>query len=331
MSENERVKTSRTALSSIEGELNKLFEPPSPDARAVREVVAAKFQLAVDCVAVGNGSTELMNILTKIRHGKDAEIVASSPSFVLYEHLAKLYGYRFSTVPLSGYHHDLRRIREVVGETTRLVFLDTPANITGRTIADTDFVELLEKLPANTIVVYDNVYAEYQDTSSDGYIRDLIVARSAPVVVCRSFSKAHALFGLRIGYMLGRADLIEPVRRHTMPYGLGSLAQCAAIASIQDEENVGRNVSLNNQAKQMTYECLDRLNVPYVPTQSNALLIDFGKEIEAVEAFLSERGVRVRGQMKCGIPGHLQVFLIDPPSIRPFIEAVEEYFGRKES
>ena len=329
MPKDERIKTSRAALSSIESRMNKLFEPPPPDTRTIREAIAAKFELAVDCVAVGNGSTELMNILAKIRYVKNAEVVASSPSFVLYEHLAKLYGYRFSTVPLSGYCHDLRRMCEVVGETTRLVFLDTPANITGRTIADADFVELLEKLPADTIIVYDNVYAEYQDVSSDGFIRDLIVARSAPVVVCRSFSKAHALFGLRIGYMLGRADIMESVRRHMMPYGLNSLAQFAAIASIQDRENVERNVFLNNQAKQMVYESLNRLNVPYVPTQGSALLVNFGKEIEAIEVFLLEQGVRVRGHAKCGIPGHLQVFLIDPPSIRPFIEAVEEYLRRK--
>jgi histidinol-phosphate aminotransferase len=116
-----------------------------------------------------------------------------------------------------------------------------------------------------------------------------------------------------------------------MPFSLGSLAQCAALASLQDDENLGRNVGLNNRTKEIVYGSLRNLGISYIPTQSNALLINFGNEIEPVESHLTGRGIRVRGQSKCGIPGHLQVFLIDPDSIQPFIEALEGYFNRRTS
>ena len=324
-----RVRTSSAALDCIKGELDRLFEPPSLDAQALREAIAVKFQLPVGCIAVGNGSTELMNILAKVQQDEEGEMIVSSPSFVLYEQLAKLYDYRLNTIPLDGYRHDLRRIHRSTRENTRIIFLDSPANVTGCVIDDADFLAFLDDLPGNTIVVYDNVYAEYQDQRSDSLIRRLVLDGSSSVLVCRSFSKAHCLFGLRIGYILGRADLIEPIRRHTMPFALGSLAQCAAIASLQDDENVDRNVSLNSQAKEMACASLRNLGIAYVPTQSNALLINFAGEIEAVESHLAECDIRVRGQAKCRISGHLQVFLIDPISIQPFIEAVEEYFRRK--
>lgn len=209
--------------------------------------------------------------------------------------------------------------------------MDSPANVTGCAVDDADFLAFIGDLPEKTIVVYDNVYAEYQDQSSDSLIRRLVLDGQSSVLVCRSFSKAHCLFGLRIGYMLGREDLIEPIRRHTMPFSLGSLAQCAALASLQDDENLGRNVGLNNRAKEMVYGLLRGLGISYVPTQSNALLINFGNEIESVESYLTGRGIRVRGQSRCRIPGHLQVFLIDPDSIQPFIEALEEYSNRRMS
>jgi histidinol-phosphate aminotransferase len=272
-----------------------------------------------------------MNILAKTKQDREGEIIISSPSFVLYEQLAKLYGFRLNAVPLDGYRHDLGKIKQSAGVNTRIIFLDSPANVTGCTIDDADFLAFLGGLPEKTIVVYDNVYAEYQDRSSESLIRHLVLDNQSSVLVCRSFSKAHCLFGLRIGYMLGREDLIEPIRRHTMPFSLGSLAQCAALASLQDDENLGRNVSLNNRAKEMVCGSLRNLNISYVPTQSNALLVNFGDEIGPVESHLAGRGIRVRGQSKCGIPGHLQVFLIDPDSIQPFIEALEEYFNRRMS
>lgn len=329
MQNSARVRTSPAALSCIKGELDRLFEPPSSDAQALREAIAVKLQLPVECIAVGNGSTELMNILAKVRQNKEGGIIISSPSFVLYEHLAKLYGYCLNTIPLDGYRHDLGKIRQSAGENTRIIFLDSPANVTGCVINDADFLAFLDDLPGNTIVVYDNVYAEYQDQRPDSLIRRLVLDGSSSVLVCRSFSKAHCLFGLRIGYIAGRTDLIETIRRYTMSFNLGSLAQCAAIASLQDEENINRNVSLNNQAKEMVCASLRNLGITYVPTQSNALLVNFGNEIKSVEFHLAQRGIRIRGQAKCRIPGHLQVFLIDPVSIQPFIEAVEEYFRRK--
>jgi histidinol-phosphate aminotransferase len=321
-----RVKTSPAALDVMKSGLYQLYEPPSIDAQTLREAIAATYRLPVDCVVTGNGSTELMHILAKIKQSKDGEMIISSPSFMLYEHLAKLYDYHLKAIPLNGYHHDLKSIKQHVNKDTSIIFLDSPSNVTGCTITDNDFVDLLDQISNDIVVVYDNVYAEYQDVSSDLFIRHLILERSAPVLVCRSFSKAHCLYGLRIGYMLGRADLVKMIRNYIMPFSIGSLAQSAAIASLQDKKNTDRNVKLNRQAREMVCTSLERLGIKYVPTQSNALLIDFGNEITSIESYLGALGIRIRGQSKCGIQGHLQVFLIDPPSVQLFIEAVEKYF-----
>jgi len=329
MSSSSRVQTSPNALNMIKSELDQLYNPPSIDAQALKEAIAAKYQLPIDCVAIGNGSTELMNILAKIKQSKNGEMIISSPSFMLYEHFAKLYDYHLKALPLNKYHHDLQTIQQQVNDNTRIIFLDSPANITGCTISDNDFLTFLDKIPSHTVVVYDNVYAEYQDASSNSLIRHLILERSDQVLICRSFSKAHCLFGLRIGYMLGRADLMEMVRNYIMPFSIGSLGQSAAIASLHDDTNIAKNVELNSKAKKMVYESLEKLGIAYVPTQSNALLINFGDSITSVESHLAASGIRVRGQSKCKIQGHLQVFLIDPPSIQPFIEAIEKYFRRQ--
>lgn len=324
----ERVRVSPLAIQSIQERQERLYEAPPLGALELRSAIADKFRLPVDTVAVGNGSTELMEVVARIQRQSGGRIIASSPSFPLYEHLIKLYGFQGDLIPLSGYDHDLNAIVKAVRENTRIIFLDTPANVTGCAIDDALFLEFLGKLPPSVIVVYDNVYGEYQDRSSDGFIHDLIEGSSASVIVCRSFSKAHCLFGLRVGYALGRADLVQAVNQHLMPFHLGSLAQCAAIASLGDEQNLTRNVALNTKARTLFSQALDRLHLPYVSTQSNALLFNVGDEAETVEAFLTKRGVRVRGPKKCGISGHLQAFLIDPVSVKPVIESLEAFVRR---
>lgn len=323
-----RVRVSRLAICSIKERQELLYEAPSLDASELRNAIAEKFNLPVDSVAVGSGSTEVMEILVRSQRLIGGRIIASSPSFMLYQHLARLYGFQMDFVPLSGYEHDLDAILKKTKVGTYIIFLDTPANITGCVIDDARFLEFMSRLSENTIVVYDNAYGEYQDTSPDGFIHDLVSNATVPVVVCRSFSKAHCLFGLRVGYALGHVDLITMVNLHLMPFHLGSLAQSAALASLRDVRNLSWNVALNTEAREMAYRALDRLQVPYVRTQSNALLLNLGDEAEAIVTFLSERGLRARGPKKCGIPGHLQIFLIDPVSVKPIIKALEEYMRR---
>lgn len=190
-----------------------------------------------------------------------------------------------------------------------------------------DVVEVALQNP-ESIFVFDNVYGEYADVDVTSKISSLV--KTTPnLLVCRTFSKVHELLGLRVGYGIGHRELIQQVKSRMLPYSVNTLAQVAATASLMDVENVRRNVLLNNKAKILVTEALERLGIGYVETESSTLLIKPGKATDCLKASLTERGIKYRNEEKCGLMGHIQIHLIDTVTIEPFLRIVAELHQRE--
>lgn len=326
MNEN-RIAVSRSALRVINESLETLFIPPIADAAPLRHALAQHYRVGEESVVVGNGSTEIMNALVLAQASKHkGDILASSPTFALYSILAKMHGLGLMAVPLKDYAHDIEGLRMAVNNGTCVIFLDSPHYITGRTISTASVVDLANALP-ETMVVLDNVYGEFQtDADEMSAFMHEIATGHQNILACRSFSKVHALLGLRVGYGVGHPALISKIQSKIVPYSVNSIAQAAAVESLRDTENVSRNIGLNEQAKLMTYELLDALDIAYVPTQSSTLLINFGSRAGLVSELCKKCDIKCRPQEKCGIPGHIQVHLIDPETVTPFLEMLRGNF-----
>lgn len=326
----DRIQVSRLALQAITDALETLFFPPVADAAPLRLALSEYYHVTEECIVVGNGSTEIMNALVLAQADEQRDdILASSPTFSLYGILAKIHGLGLSIVPLKDYTHDIEALRTTANSSTRVIFLDSPHYTTGTTVTATSIIDLAVVLP-KTIVVLDNVYGEFQTNEMSEFMREAV--RNNPnILVCRSFSKVHALLGLRVGYGIGHPALIAKIQSKIAPYSVNSIAQAAAVASLHDVENVRRNVELNEGAKLMSYALLDTLGVAYVPTQSSTLLINFGNRAGEAAELCRQRSVKCRDEKKCGIPGHIQVHLIDPETITPFLEMLRNAFAQERS
>jgi histidinol-phosphate aminotransferase len=181
----------------------------------------------------------------------------------------------------------------------------------------------LERVPDHVLVILDEAYFEYVDHPD--YPNGLDYVRAGRnVVVFRTFSKAYGLAGLRIGYAMGRPELLDPVERVREPFNVNALAQVAAAAALSDQAHVARTRTLNREGLRMFSEACERLGLRYVPSQANFLLIEVGEQCAQVQQRLLQRGILVRTGEVFGMPTYLRVNTGTPEQNARFVEALAD-------
>ena len=208
---------------------------PDNGATLLRERLAERFGVTVDEIAVGPGSTGvLQQIMTSLCDPGD-EVVFAWRSFEAYPILARLAGAVPVGVPLAADEgHDLEAMLAAVTDRTRVVLLCTPNNPTGVGIGAAALEDFLARIPSSVLVVLDEAYLEYA-TAADTVDAVAVYRRHSNVCVLRTFSKAYGLAGLRVGYAVAPALVAEGLRRSGMPFAVSTLAQRAAVASLEPE------------------------------------------------------------------------------------------------
>ena len=201
-------------------------------------------------------------------------------------------GGRLVEAPMRDDSFDLEAILAAIDSNTRIVFLANPNNPTG-TMVEADVVEqFLARLPGHVVAVLDEAYYEFalhfaalrkiKYSNSLDYVR-----QGASVVVLRTFSKAHGLAGLRVGYGLGPAELLGYCARMRNTFSVSSVAQAAAAAALDDYHHIQRVVENNAQQSRVLSQGLSALGYRVVPTAANFLFCDLGRRRRAFRQSLA--------------------------------------------
>jgi histidinol-phosphate aminotransferase len=183
-------------------------------------------------LSFGNGSDELIHLFGVAYLDPGDGLMMGQPSFVRYIASAQLNQATLQAIPLTpDYRHDLEAMADAITERTKLVYLANPNNPTGTIVSRAELERFLERLPDHVLVILDEAYFEYVDHPD--YPNGLDYVRAGRnVVVFRTFSKAYGLAGLRIGYAVGRPELLDPIERVREPFNVNTLAQVAAAAAL---------------------------------------------------------------------------------------------------
>lgn len=319
----ERMKISDHAITAITNNTVGLYLPPDPYCVELNDLLAKHYRVDHSSLVIGNGSTEIMDAVVQLAVAVGiCKILYTKPSFGLYKILADKYQLECLEVNMLSYGHDLANVNSVIKGDAAIVFVDSPHYVTGTSVKMEDVIEVSLQNP-KSIFVLDNVYGEYAELDVTSKISNLV--ETVPnLLVCRTFSKVHGLLGLRVGYSLGHHELTKQIKSRMLPYSVNTLAQIAASVSLMDVENVRRNILLNNKAKILVYEALKSAGIGYIETESSTLLIKPGEVTNYLIAGLEERGIKYRDGEKCGLPGHVQIHLIDEVTIDPFLRVVAE-------
>lgn len=306
------------AIAAAAGDIN-LY--PDGSAYRLRHALATRLGVDPAAIMIGNGSNELVQMLSLALLDPGDEVVMPVPSFPRYEPLARLMGAVPVEVPLRNLRMNIEEMARRLTPRTKMIYLCNPNNPTG-TIATREEVDfLLDRTPPGTVVVFDEAYYEY--VTSPDYPDGLDYFKNGrSVVVLRTFSKMYGLAGLRVGYGVGPPSLIEYLNRVREPFNVNALAQEAALAALGDEEFVSLTRQINEGGKKYIYEAFTTRGIYYVPTEANFIFFDAGRDEKTVFLDMLKEGVIIRGGF--GLPTHLRVTVGTAAQNARFIEALDK-------
>jgi histidinol-phosphate aminotransferase len=304
---------------------------PDDDCRHLRLKLADHHGLPPEQVLVTAGSTAMLSLLCQTLLAQGLNAVTSACSFIVYSMAVQAAGAHLVEVPMRDHEDtfDLDAILAAIDSNTRLVFLANPNNPTG-TMLEAPVVErFLAQLPAHVVLVLDEAYYEFAQHFAE--LRRMIYSNSldyvrqgASVVVLRTFSKAHGLAGLRVGYGLGPAELLGYCARMRNTFSVPSLAQAAAMAAIDDTSHIQRVVENNVSQSRVLAQDLSALGYRVVPTSANFLFCDLSEDAATVARSLQQEGVAVRPLGPWGAPNCMRVTIGTPEQNQTFLKAAHK-------
>lgn len=331
----------------IEGEIIKLASNenplgPSPKAiealkRAVEEVhlypddtcyylkkkLASRLGVEENMIFVGSGSVEIIHYITTAFLNPGERVIMGKPSFIMGKIESQIMEGEVVEVEAKNYTTDIDGMIKEMSEKTKIVYLDNPNNPLGSMVKKEDVEKLVKSAPEDTIVVIDEAYHEYIDRTktpdSVGYIRE-----GRNVIVLRTFSKIYGLAGLRIGYAISKPEIIDVLNRVRLPFNVGRLSQIAALAALDDEEHVERSRKLVEKEREFLYQEFEKLEIPYIRSETNFITIDTGKDGQEVFKELQRRGVIVRPLTPYGLPTHIRITIGTHEQNIKLMEALRE-------
>ena len=296
-----------------------------PDATAyhLRTRLAQRHGVSLDEVIHGNGSNELLDLLVRTFATPADHVVFAEPSFVVYRLASQAGGVPCTAVPLRDWTHDLEAMVAAITPRTKLVFVANPNNPTGTYVSRAAVERFLRAVPPEVIVVLDEAYIEYADARDYPDGLELRSLRER-LIVTRTFSKAYGLAGMRVGYAIGPANLLDYLFRVRQPFSVSALAQCAALAALEDQAHVRTGVEMNRAERARLTAALTNLGFPPPPSQANFVFLELPRPGREVYEALLARGVIVR---PFGSTPYVRITVGTPAQNDRFLAAFREVMG----
>jgi histidinol-phosphate aminotransferase len=285
-------------------------------------------------VLVTAGSSALLDIMAWTLLGPGLNAITSKLSFIVYPIVTRATGAQFIEVPTLNDGYDLDRILAAVDVNTRLIYLANPNNPTG-TILDANAIDrFLDRLPSHVITVLDEAYCDYASyfAAERGFAYSHAldyVRQQRRVVVLRTFSKAHGLAGLRVGYGMGPAELMNYFARMKTAFMVSSLGEAGALAALADTGHVQRAVRTNAAEAKLLTQAISDMGIRVTPTWANFLFCRMGEDAASLCRALQDDGVIVR-QMSgpWGAPDAFRVTVGTPEQNQQFLGALKRAVSR---
>jgi histidinol-phosphate aminotransferase len=268
---------------------------------------ARHFDVDPDWVLLTNGLDEgiLMAAVGHIARARvhDAETIIPLPAFDPYPNSTAAVGataVRIAPGPEFVFPTD--DVIAAVTPRTRMIFLNTPSNPTGRLIPIPDLRRIAQTAP-HAIVLIDEAYIEFGGTS---FLPDL--SAHSNVLIGRTFSKAYGLAGMRVGVLIGQPPSLDPVRSVTLPFNINAVAMAATMAALEDSEFLPRYAAQVAESRERLYAACRRLGLEHWESAANFVMVRVGDPVSAVVEALAKRGVHVRDRSKdSATPGCIRV------------------------
>lgn len=318
---------SPSAVAAMRSAIDEVHRYPDGSCWAVCQKIAARHGVTADQIFMAGGSVEVLNLLAFLFLRPGLNAVFSEHAFAIYALATAAAGGHGRTVPMKdGFYFDLDAMAAAIDAQTRIVFLDNPTNPAGTIVKRQAWERFLAQVPEHVVIVADEAYFEFvRDSDYPDSLKYHHPNRM--IVTMRTFSKIFGLAGVRVGYAIARADLVQLLHKVRQPFNVTSIAQAAVLAGMDDAGHVRR--TLENNAEGLAYleREFKRLGLPYVPSHANFILTEVGAGQSVFDRLLA-LGVIVRPMGGYGWPRHLRISVGLPEENRKLVAALERVIGK---
>jgi histidinol-phosphate aminotransferase len=314
------------ALAAACRALEDIARYPDGNGFALKRALAGWLGVPPECLTLGNGSNDVLELAARAFATPENEIVFSEHAFAVYPIVTRAVGARPVVARSRDFGHDLEAMRAAVSERTRLVFIANPNNPTGTWLTAEALEAFVRAMPGHVLVVVDEAYHEY--VRAPGYASLLPRLHRYPnLIVTRTFSKVYGLAGLRVGYGVSSPAVADVLNRVRQPFNVNSAALAAALAALDDREHVERSVRLNGEGMRQLTDGFAALGLRHIPSVANFVCVDLGRPAAGVYEALLREGVIVRPVAGYGMPNHLRLTVGLPEENERFLKALDAVIG----
>ncbi|KRE82053.1 histidinol-phosphate transaminase [Arthrobacter sp. Soil763] len=299
---------------------------PDPLSSKLRGALAGFLDVPAEDIVTGGGSLGALNQLLATfagqnDDGKADEVIYAWRSFEAYPISVGLAGAQSVQIPLTADgRHDLDAMAAAVTARTRVILLCTPNNPTGPILTTEETDRFLKTVPSDIVVVIDEAYQEF--VRADNAVDGIEMYRKYPnVVVLRTFSKAHGLAGLRVGYSVSQPGLTQHLRVTATPFAVSQLAEAAAVASLEHFDQVVERVQSLVDERDRVTSGLRELGWAVPDAQGNFVWLNLGADSAEFAALAGERALSVRAFGDEGV----RVSIGEPEANTRFLELCAMY------
>ena len=311
------------AIEALERSARALNRYPDGGAFHLRNALAARHGVEPANVVTAAGADAVIGHLSVATLDPGDEVVTAWPSFVSYVLDAMKLGAVPRKVPLVDDHYDLDALLDAIGPQTKLVYIATPNNPTGTMTTREQLDAYFARVPEHVLTVLDQAYFEYIERPDypDGVAEYMRAGHR--VLVLRTFSKIYGLAGLRVGYGVGPADVIEAIGKTRRAFDVNTQAQVAALASMDAEAELAERRRLTAEGRATLERTLrDHGLEPAGPAVANFLFVEVGEDAQPLFEALLRQGAIVRPMAAFGAPGALRITVGTPDENAFFADAL---------
>lgn len=318
------------ALDAVKSVLNTMNLYPDPSCYNLIQKLSQRWNVPTQCIGVGNGSNEIIDILIRTFCEPGEAILTSQSAFIAYKVCAQAARIKTFMVPLTvNYKFDVKALVQFVKshqtDQVRMLFIANPNNPTGTYINKIEIEYLLKELQQekDLLIVFDEAYHEF--VRANDYVSCIdYVKQYANVCVVRTFSKVFGLAGLRLGAFVAAPEIVDYYNRVRNPFNVNELAQVAGVAALEDADFIKQSQKVVWEGLDYFYQELRRLGLPYIESQGNFVLFDTLRDVSQMNEELLRRGVIMRPVQAYGFMTHIRLSVGTMKENQIAIKALEE-------
>jgi len=320
--------TSPKAVAAYKVEADTLHRYPDGGANLLRDALAEMHGLNAKGLICGNGSDEIISMITHAYAGPGDDVVYTDHGFLMYPLSAMACGARPLKAPESDFTASVDALLDTVTPNTKIVFLANPNNPTGTYVPPEALRRLRTELPSHILLVVDAAYAEF--ISRNDYTPGVeLVEANDNVIMTRTFSKIYGLAALRLGWAYCPEEIANVFHRVRAPFNVNAAAQAAGVAALQDIGHTDMARSHNDIWLAWLSDEFSRLGLEIIPSVANFISVRFGadgpRSASEVHTFLKAKGILPREIAAYGMGDFLRFTIGLEHENRAVIAAMEEF------